>query len=375
MASSEALTAAANVEPSTVDASSTGSASSRPKLGWKGAVEKLAKTGALGASKQWSTVLDDIRATTKDLDSYDVALRKHTYAASFGKAPLKHPPMSAGPKVHSYSGMGSTLRSTVATFGKAPIEHPPISAGPKVHSYSGMGSTFTPKMGATFGRAKTGRGDPPKTACSVHSYSSIPPATPLTRKSPVRGTFGTAPARPASIVMTRTGLLLSTGKPASLPPLTPLRSKARSTTNALGFASKLKRAVSSAENLQSGPADILIIDRTPSSTAALDSGAPHPDALDSEGAAPAAEAPALEASVTRLSEEYQRKVGRLAGDATPPELGLKEGSLPNLLTEADAAALARELLDAKETVSPVKRKLSMLEPLLRPEAVLEPIVA
>jgi len=155
--------------------------------------------------------------------------------------------------------------------------------------------------------------------------------------------------------MTRTGLLLASGKPASLPPLTPLRSTTRSTANALGFASKLKRAVSSAENV--GSADILVIDRTPSSTDVLGA-----DALSDEatGTTAALGEPAVKASAARLSEEYQRTLGRLAGDATPPEHGLNEGGLPNLLTESDAAALTRELLQAKETVSPVKRKLSMV---------------
>lgn len=321
----------------------------RPKLGWKGAVDKLAKSGALGTSKRWTVVLREIKETTNALDKYDVSLRKHTYSATIGTAKREVAKPAPCP-VHSYNTALSTLRSKhAATFGKASLDKPPPTAGPAIHSYSSLGSSFTPKLGATFGRASTGRGEPPRTACSVHSYSPMPPATPLARRSPTRGggTFGTAPARPGSIAMTRTGLLLSS-KPSTLPPLEPLTkpSKTAAATHALGFASKLKRAVSSAESVgaatqlegagQGGSADILILDNESRETPPQSTG---------------------EAATRATHEEQRNPSVAQSGDATPTELEVGEGEGAGNPPTSSAAELV-ELLN-KEAISPVRRKLTM----------------
>jgi len=225
-------------------------ATKKPKLGWKGSMEVLGKAGTLGTAKQWSTVIERIRATTADLDGYDIALRKHSFGATFGNANADRALSKDSPcAVHCYSKTTFTPKPGAATFGRASLLQPPPTAAPTNHTYHPLklGSSFAPRPGAaTFGRAKTGRGEPPKTPCNVHSYlgEHEPPRTAGARKPSLTGTFGTAPARPASIAMTRTGLLLSAAKPATLTPL-PLV-KARASSQAVGFANKLKKTVSTA---------------------------------------------------------------------------------------------------------------------------------
>jgi len=319
----------------------------RPPFGWKGAVDGLKKTGALGSSKRWSSVIDEIKATTEDLDKYDSQLRKHTYAATIGTAKRESAKPAECP-VHSYNTSLSTLRRASATFGKAPLVKPPATAGPAVHSYSAMGSSLTPKSGgATFGRASTGRGEPPRTACSVASYSA--PASTLRPRG--GGTFGKAAARPGSVAMTRTGLLLS-AKPNSLPPLEPLlqgKKGAATAANALGFASKLKRAVASAESVgaAAAPLEPLPPRATSADVLILDSGdgpASPFDATPTGGATP-----------TLASGEATPMLA--SGEATPAEL--EDTEEEGTVRTSGAAALALELLK-EESASPVKRKLNVI---------------
>jgi len=316
-------------------------AKAKPKMNWKGAVEGLKKTGAMGASKRWTSVIQEIKATTEDLDKYDASQRKHSYAATIGTAKREGAAPAPCP-VHAYNSAVSTLRRGSATFGKAPLDKPPATAGPAVHSYSAMGSTFTPKAGATFGKASTGRGVAGKSACNVAYYSapSTASSTMTLGRSPMGGTFGKAAARPGSVAMTRTGLLLSS-KPAALPPLEPLTCKSRTAaaSHAIGFANKLKRAVASSESVGAAPAadqpqqqlrprsasaDILVIDQHAGS-----SGEATPATLSGE-------ATPMEAA----AEEIEQR------DGEPSK------------RHSDAAQLALELLK-EESVSPVKRKLAM----------------
>jgi len=335
----------------------------RAKLGWTGAVKALAADGALGTNKRWSAILD-LTASVTDLDRYDAALRKHTFAATmgkarrptaapaecpvhaynnkmstlrstvatFGKAPLPEPPKTAAPSVHSYTEPRSTLRkSTAATFGKAPIEAPPRTAGPDVHSYAAPFSSFTPKLGATFGRATTGRGEALKTACSVHSYSATMTTPSTARRSAAQAvsTFGTAPARPQSFTaMTKTGLLLATPKrPTTLPPLAPAQRTAAA-AHAITFASKLRKTVSAVE--------VMTLEETPKGTCSP-ARVGTPAEMTKAASTPGAATPIWDADATPT-------FGSPVCDFKPEVLGL----------------LMQEKLKPDEGYhSPAKRKLSM----------------
>jgi hypothetical protein len=85
------------------------------------------RTGLLQAvdralpAERWSSVIDEIKATTEDLDKYDSQLRNHTYAATIGTAKRESAKPAECP-VHSYNTSLSTLRRASATFGKALVK-------------------------------------------------------------------------------------------------------------------------------------------------------------------------------------------------------------------------------------------------------------
>lgn len=195
----------------------------------------------MGVQQQWDSVIQDVTASTKELDKYDSALRKHVFAATIGKS--KRPGLGPAPcPVHSYNQSLSTLRETAVKFGSAARGlNAELRTPCSVHTYSAVRSSLTPKSNATFGRAKTGRAEPPRTICGIHSYMSdtVTPRRPLK----MVGTFGTATAR-GDAMMTRSGLLIAAAKPASLAPLHGGdKHVASSTSQAIGngVASRLRR--------------------------------------------------------------------------------------------------------------------------------------
>jgi len=288
--------------------------------GWRSAVSGLKRQGALGASKRFAAVVEDITTSVNDLNNYDAAIRKHTFSATIGTARLARDELAPAPcPVHSYNTALSTLRKKHAAFNHAErVLGGPI-ASCSVHSYSG--ASFTPKSTtSTFGRASTGRGEPPKTACSVAYYSAerMPTARPT---RPV-GTFGTAPAR-GSVTMSRTGLVLAPSKPTTLPPIGSGPSRTAATARAATFASKLRKAVSSSE--------VLVVEHKEEEEE--DVLATGEEGMDVEDTTP----------------------------ATPPADGLglllESESEPRSLTPV--AATPAKLDKGDDILSPVKRKLSM----------------
>jgi hypothetical protein len=91
------------------------------KLGWKGALDKLARQGDLGTKSKWKVLVKDVKSKIADIDNYDAGIRKHTFGASFGSTKrdgLVEPTPAPCP-VHSYETNKSTLKSNTGSFGKA----------------------------------------------------------------------------------------------------------------------------------------------------------------------------------------------------------------------------------------------------------------
>jgi hypothetical protein len=259
-------------------------AAARP--GWKKSVDSMAEKGTTGnsAMRFRAVVASEATRSFNSLNEYDKAIRRSTFAASFGGSRRELEVKDSCP-THSYLGMASTLKKTgVASFGDGPGHSDTSnSTNCPVHVYQGHGSSlrkrgvasfgnapghddaqlktacsvhayytgrpFTPATGGvSFGKGKTGRENAPKTNCSVHSYDVRPstPGPPGSRRQSGVGTFGTS-ERSFGASMTKTGLVISSRPPSALRPLTPT-GKMRATKSAVSAVAAMNKLSKSASS-------------------------------------------------------------------------------------------------------------------------------
>lgn len=123
------------------------------------------------------------------------AIRKHTPAASFGKAPVQRASVAPaqGPEVHSYAPFSSfsTLKQTATAFGSLPP--PPKPAESADAGFAAPTSTLNKSKSASFGKAPLRRASAAHPqGPEVHSYA--PYSSFSTLKTSGAGSFGRAPA-------------------------------------------------------------------------------------------------------------------------------------------------------------------------------------